>query len=74
MLMRNIKFAPPLNYYKEYTTATAPLTITAYLLKKDFHMARHFFVRRVCKYDLSVIDAFTIVEQVKNVSGNSEKF
>ena len=36
-------------------------------------MARQFFDRRVCRYGLSAIDAFTMVKQVKNVSGNNEK-
>ena len=35
-------------------------------------MARKFFIRHVCKYDLSAIDAFTMVEQCKKVSSNNE--
>ena len=35
--MRKIlKIAPLLNYYKEYTAATTPLTITTHLLKNIF--------------------------------------
>ena len=36
-------------------------------------MARQFFVRRVCRYGLSAIDAFTMIKQVKNFSGDNEK-
>ena len=61
--MRNIlKIAPSLNFYKECTTATAPLTITIYLLKKIFIWLDNF----------QAIGAVTIVEQVVKVSGNNE--
>ena len=36
-------------------------------------MVRKYFIRRVCKYVLSALDASTMVKQVKNVSGNNEK-
>ena len=35
-------------------------------------MARQFFIRHVCKYGLSATDAFTMVEQGKEVSSNNE--
>ena len=37
-------------------------------VQKDFHMARQFFVRRVCKYSLPTTEAFKMIEQVKIVS------
>ena len=54
--------APRLNYYKECTTVTAPLTITTYLLKKIFIWLDNF----------QAIGAFTMVDQVAKVSGNNE--
>ena len=61
--MRNIlKIAPRLNYYKECTTVTAPLTITTYVLKKIFIWLDYF----------QAIGAFIMVDQVAKVSGNNE--
>ena len=73
--MNILKGAPPLNSQKEYRPAVITgATYNSHIFaQKDFHMARQFFVRRVCRYGLSAIDAFTMVKQVKNVSGNNEK-
>ena len=73
--MNILKGAPPLNSQKEYRPAVITgATYNSHIFaQKDFHMARQFFVRRVCRYGLSAIDAFTMIKQVKNVSGNNEK-
>ena len=64
-----------MNSQKEYRPVVITgVTYNSHIFaQKDFHMARQFFVRRVCRYGLSAIDAFTMVKQVKNVSGNNEK-
>ena len=35
--------------------------------QKDFHMAKQFFVRYVCRYNLPATEVFKVIDQVKKV-------
>lgn len=72
--MKNmLKVAPPLELLQGTHDSYCPTYDKHIFAQKDFYMARQFFVRRVCKYCLSAIDAFTMVEQVKKVNDSNEK-